>query len=750
MSGRAGPTTSTDLFGEPPAAPASGSPAAAGLAQVLVPVALEASYTYRVPPGMAVGPGSIVRVPLGPRHVVGVVTAEAPTLSAGSNRLRAIEGVFPAPPLRPALLALVDWVARYTLTPRGMVLRMVLRAPEALEPEAPVRAVVRDGDAPERLTEARRRVLAAMAEQEGMAWSRGGLAAAAGVSGSVIDGLLAAGTLREVLLPAGPPVRPPEPGFNPRALTADQAAAAGHLRAGFDEGAPVTLLEGVTGSGKTDAYLEAVAECIRRGRQALVLVPEIALTKAFLDRFAERFGSLPAEWHSEATPKSRARAWRGAAEGTVKVVVGARSALFLPFADLGLIVVDEEHDPAYKQEEWATYHARDMAVVRGRLERAPVVLASATPSLESRHNAERGRYRHVVLPRRATGQSMPDLVAIDMRRAGPPRGRFLAPGLVSAIDAATRRGEQALLFLNRRGYAPLTLCRACGHRFQCPNCSAWLVEHRFRGRLECHHCGHAEPVPETCPACGAVESLAACGPGVERVAEELQALLPDRRTVVLSSDLAGGVQRLRAEMQAIERGECDIIVGTQLVAKGHTFPKLSLVGVVDADLGLAHGDPRAAERTFQLLAQVTGRAGRVAGRGMGFLQTFVPESPVIRALVSGDPERFYEVEMREREAARMPPFGRLAALVVSAEDRRAAEDHARLLARLAPADGAVDILGPAEAPLAMVRGRHRFRLLAHGPRETDLSGYVRAWLSAAPKSPAGVDVAVDIDPQSFL
>jgi primosomal protein N' (replication factor Y) len=735
-----------DLFAEPPQpdAPAAGP----GLAQVMALVALDASYTYRVPPGMDLGPGSIVRVPLGTRAVLGVVTDEAPTLSAGSNRLRAVERTFDVPRLKPGLTAFAEWVSRYTLTPRGMVYRMTVRAPEALDPEPPVRAVVRAGPPPERMTDARRRVLAVLEREEGLAWTRTGLAAAAGVTPSVVDGLVAAGALAEVFLPAGPPVRRPEPDFDRRDLTPDQAAAAAALSAGF-EAPGVTLLEGVTGSGKTDVYLEAVAECLRRGRQALVLVPEIALTKAFLDRFAGRFGSLPAEWHSEATPKTRARTWRGVATGSVRVVVGARSALFLPFENLGLIVVDEEHDPAYKQEEWATYHARDMAVVRGRIEAVPVVLASATPSLETRLNADRGRYRHLTLPRRATGQALPELVAIDMRRAGPPKGRFLAPGLVSAIEAVTGRGEQALVFLNRRGYAPLTLCRSCGHRFQCPNCSAWLVDHRFRGRLACHHCGHVEPRPETCPACGSVDSLVACGPGVERVAEELGALLPDRRTVVLSSDVAGGITRLRAEMQAVERGECDIVVGTQLVAKGHTFPKLTLVGVVDADLGLAHGDPRAAERTFQLLAQVTGRAGRVAGRGIGILQTFAPENPVIAALVSGDPERFYATELREREAARMPPFTRLAALVVSAGERTAAEDHARALARAAPPDPAVEVLGPAEAALAVVRGRHRFRLLAQAGRDVDLSAWVRRWLAVAPAPRGGVQVTVDIDPQSF-
>ncbi|WP_181701574.1 primosomal protein N' [Chthonobacter albigriseus] len=739
-------TSALDLFGDA-APPQTGR---RDVVQVVTPVAIEESYTYRVPPGVEVPPGSIVRVPLGPRQVVGVVTAETPTLNASSNRLRAIETVFDAPPLSGHLLAFVDWVAKYTLTPRGMVMRMALRAPEALDPEPPIRGVVRSGPAPERVTPARRRLLSLMDEHEGAAWTRSGLASAAGVSPSVVDGLLEAGTLAEVEMPAGPPIREPEPDFNPRPLTDAQNAAAATLSAAVGKGASVTLLDGVTGAGKTDVYMEVVAECLRQGGQALILVPEIALTKAFLERFSERFGAVPAEWHSDVSPKTRARVWRGVAEGRVRVVVGARSALFLPFRQLGLIVVDEEHDPAYKQEEWATYHARDMAVVRGRIESIPVVLASATPSLETKVNADRGRYGNVLLPARATGQSMPEIAAIDMRKAGPPRGRFLAPGLVRAIRETTERGEQALLFLNRRGYAPLTLCRSCGHRFQCPNCSTWLVDHRFRGRLACHHCGHMEPRPESCPSCGTMDSLVACGPGIERVAEELQELLPDKRAIVLSSDIAGGVQRLRAELEAIAKGECDVIIGTQLVAKGHNFPRLTLVGVVDADLGLGHGDPRASERTFQLLAQVTGRAGRIAGKGFGILQTYAPENPVIQALVSGDPDRFYDTEMREREQAHMPPFGRLAAVIVSGPTRERAEDHARALARAAPHGAVVEVLGPAEAPLAVIRGRHRFRLLAHGPRDHDLSGWVRAWLGAAPKATGGVEVFVDVDPQSFV
>jgi primosomal protein N' (replication factor Y) len=723
------------------------SPPAPLVASVLTPVALESAYSYLVPDGMRVVPGSIVRVPLGPREIVGCVW-EVGGEAGTTKRLRAISHVFDAPPIAEPLRDFVDWVARYTLTARGMILRMVLRAPEALEPEAPMRGVALGGPPPERLTPARRRVLEAL--EDAPAWTRTGLAAAAGVSPGVVDGLIASGTLMEVSLTRSSYGPAPDPDFAAPTLTPDQATGATELRARIGAGFSVSLIDGVTGSGKTEVYLEAVAECLRKGRQALVLVPEIALTQAFLERFAERFGARPAEWHSDVTPRNRARTWRAAATGEVSVVVGARSALYLPFRDLGLIAVDEEHDAAYKQEEWASYNARDMAVVRARLSDIPLVLASATPSLETQMNVAWGRYHAIRLPERASGAAMPEIRLVDMRRYPPERGRWLSPPLVRAVEEAVGRGEQALLFLNRRGYAPLTLCRACGHRFQCPNCSTWLVDHRFRGTLECHQCGHVERRPESCPSCGALDSLVSCGPGVERIAEEVHARWPGFRTVVMSSDMTGGVQRQRLEFAEIEKGNCDIVIGTQLVAKGHNFPGLSLVGVIDADIGLQHGDLRAAERTFQLLAQVTGRAGRLAGKGRGLIQTYAPEHPVMAAIASGDRERFYGAETEAREMAGMPPFGRLASLVVSAPEKTEAHAYARALARAAPVSGDIAVLGPAEAPLSILRGRHRFRLLVHGARASDMQGFLRGWLGGAPKALGGVKLQVDVDPQSFL
>jgi primosomal protein N' (replication factor Y) len=720
----------------------------ARVVDVLVPVALDQAYSYRVPDGMALGPGDIVSVPLGARECLGVVWADnlAPNPRL-HNRLKNIDDRLDYPPLKPELRQFVDWVAQYTLAARGTVLRMALRMGD-LGPARERIGVRLAGPPPQRMTPARARVLRVLAD--GFTHHKGDLAREAGVSPGVIDGLVDEGTLETVVLPPEPLMRVPDPEFRIPDFSLGQLAAADALRTAADQGGyTVSLLDGVTGSGKTEVYFEAVAETIRRGHQTLILMPEIALTAGFLDRFAERFGVRPAEWHSQLGARKRARTWEAVAKNEVPVVVGARSALFLPYADLGLIVVDEEHDPAYKQEDGAHYHARDMAVVRGSIGKFPVVLASATPSVESEVNARRGRYRRIHLPERFGGAHLPAIEAIDMRREGPPRGRFISPKLAEAVQHVLERREQALLFLNRRGYAPLTLCRACGFRLHCPNCDAWLVDHRFRKRLVCHHCGFAMPPPAACPNCHAADSFAPVGPGVERLEQEAAELFPGTRILVLSSDLVESVERLRSELDDVAQGRFDIVIGTQLVAKGHHFPKLNLVGIVDADLGLGNGDPRAAERTFQLLHQVVGRAGREEGRGIGFLQTHQPEHPVMKALILGDREAFYKNEIEAREKSGYPPFGRLASLIVSANDRHKAEAYGRTLASLAPKDEHVRVLGPAEAPVAVMRGRHRFRLLAKSPRAFDLSGYMREWLTAAPKPKGNLQLEVDIDPMSF-
>jgi primosomal protein N' (replication factor Y) (superfamily II helicase) len=717
---------------------------------VLVPVALDHAYSYRAPRELALKPGDIVSVPLGAREAVGVVWADNVEIKPGlHNRMKDVELKLDYPPLKPELRKFVDWVSGYTLSPRGMVLRMCLRMGQHLGPAREKVGVRLASAQPKRMTAPRARVLQLLAD--GMLRTKSEAAQEAGVSPGVIDSLVDDGALETVVLPPEPVARPPDPEHRVPEFTDAQRAAADVLRATIGKGGfSVTLLDGVTGSGKTEVYFEAVAETVRRGRQVLILMPEIALTAQFLDRFAERFGVRPAEWHSEIAPRLRARTWTAVANGEAPVIVGARSALFLPYADLGLIVLDEEHDPAYKQEDGVRYHARDMAVVRAREAGIPIVLSSATPSVETVVNARRGRYAHVHLPERFGGQHLPSGEAIDLRREGPPRGRFIAPRLAEAVKIALERGEQALLFLNRRGFAPLTLCNACGHRMACPNCDAWLVDHRFRRRLVCHHCGYAVPTPAQCPKCEAQGSFVAVGPGVERLEQEAAELFPGARMLVLSSDLVDSVERLRQELDDVAEGRFDIVIGTQLVAKGHHFPKLNLVGIVDADLGLANGDPRAAERTFQLLHQVVGRAGREEGRGYGYLQTHQPEHPVMRALIAQDREAFYAAEIEVREKTGYPPFGRLASLLVSGGDKHATEAYARKIAAAAPHDETVRILGPAEAPLAVVRGRYRFRILVKAPRGYDLSAYLRQWLAAVPKAKGTLKLEVDVDPMSFL
>ncbi|KAI94463.1 primosome assembly protein PriA [Rhodomicrobium udaipurense JA643] len=717
---------------------------------VLLPLALDEPYTYEVPAGETLAPGDFVVVPLGPVKRIGVVWREASARPVDPRKLKPVLArLDEVPPLPPLNLAFADWVAQYTLAPKGMVLQMMMSARLVFEAEEPRFGFRGGSGVPSRMTDARQRVMAAVAD--GAVWSKKRLMDAAGVSAAVIDGLAEADALIRAELPRTRAFAP-RPDFAFASLSDAQLTAAGALQQTIAEGGfSATLLDGVTGSGKTEVYFEAVAEALRHGeRQVLILLPEIALTNQFLERFERRFGCRPGEWHSAVSPKERARVWRGVALGEVRVVCGARSALFLPFTDLGLIVVDEEHDPSFKQDDRVTYQARDMAVVRASLGKIPIVLASATPSVESIVNVQRGRYRHAVLPGRFSGNALPDVEAVDLRAVPPERGMWISEPLVGAVNEALAKGEQALLFLNRRGYAPLTLCRACGHRFTCPQCTAYLVEHRLRGRLVCHHCGFSLPFPKACPSCHGEATLAASGPGIERVTEEAQNRWPDARLAVLSSDLVPSTAALREILTRITEGDVDIVVGTQLVSKGHNFPKLSFVGVVDGDLSLATADPRAGERTFQLLHQVTGRAGRFGAPGRGLIQTHFPDHPVMRALVTGDREAFYEAEIGLREEAGYPPFGRLAALIVSGKTRYDAEGYARALALAAPEASRIQVLGPVEAPLAIIRGLHRQRLLVKAAREADLQAYLRAWLAGVDAPRGGVTLHIDVDPHSFL
>jgi primosomal protein N' (replication factor Y) len=711
---------------------------------------LDRALDYRAPAG-GVAPGDFVLAPLGPRRVLGVVWGPG---AGGFDpaKLRDLAGRLDLPPMRAQMRAFLARAADYTLTPLSAMLRLATRAPGLGAPPAARPLLRLTGETPGRMTPARVRVLAAFAQYGNLGFAPGELAALAGVGPAVVRGLEAEGAIRRETLARDAPFPALDPAAPAPTLSPDQGAAAARLRAAVAAAAySATLLKGVTGSGKTEVYLEAVAECLDRGRQALVLLPEIALSSQFLDRVEARFGARPAEWHSGVTQANRRRVWRATATGEARLVVGARSALFLPFAALGLVVVDEEHDGSYKQEDGVLYHARDMAVLRASIEGAAVVLASATPSLETWANADAGRYARLDLPERFGAAALPEMRAIDLRIDEPPPGRWISEPLAAAVSARLAAGEQSLLFLNRRGYAPLTICRACGGQIGCDACDARMVEHRFRGRLVCHQCGATKPIPAACPACGVEGRMAALGPGVERLAEEAAALWPAARVALLSSDLAESAGALKARIDAIAGGGADVVIGTQIVSKGHNFPQLTLVGVIDADLGLQGGDLRAAEKTFQLMRQVAGRAGRAERPGLALVQTHQPEHPCLRAILSGDDEGFWRAEAAARARAGAPPFGRMAGVLVTAADEARAWEVARALARASEplrAAGAA-LWGPAPAPVARIRGRHRLRLLVQAPRGAALQPALRAWLAAAPP-PGPVRITVDVDPHSFF
>ena len=715
--------------------------------RVLLPLPLSEAYEYGLPTGMEMPLGGFVKVPFGPRVITGVVWGTG-TGAISAERLRDVLTLLDTPPMPKALRELIDWVAAYTLSPPGAVLRMAMSVPEALSP-APERIVfVRGENTPNRLTPARLRVLGRI--DDGPPRTRGELAREAGVSPGVISGLVEAGALRALTRPSEPAPEAPDWRRAGPKLSAAQAEAAVTL--GTQVGRHrfcVTLLDGVTGAGKTEVYFEAIGGALSAGKQVLVLVPEIALGTQWLSRFTARFGAAPEQWHSDLTRAHRRRVWRAVAKGAARVVVGARSALFLPFASLGLIVVDEEHDGSFKQEDGVIYHARDMAVVRARLEDVPIVLASATPSLETIVNVTRGRYQTVRLPARHGGAPLPRIEALDMRRHPPERGRWLSPVLSDSLAQTVASGEQGLFFLNRRGYAPLTLCRACGHRMGCPTCSAWLVEHRRIGFLLCHHCGYRAALPDTCPSCGASDKFAACGPGIERLAEEIGSTYPDLRFEVMASDTLAGPTAVAELFDRFGKREIDLLIGTQIIAKGHHFPWLTLVGVIDADLGLAGGDLRAAERTYQLLHQVAGRAGRKDKPGRVVLQTFMPEHPVMQALVGADRDRFLANESSERKTLGLPPFGRLAALIITGPVEPSVAAAAQDLRRGAPHAENISVIGPAPAPLHILRGRYRYRLLVKAGRGAPLQKYLRRWLGSV-KVRAPTRVQVDIDPYNFF
>ena len=717
------------------------------LVAVLTSQPLDRMLDYKAPKG-GCRLGAFVEVPLGPRKVLGVVWAPGMG-DFDYAKTRSVIQVLDVAPMLQSMQKFLCRVSDYTLTPMPKMLRLATRAPGLGDPPS-MRHVYRIGDIKIiRMTDNRQRVLALLGEFPEQSFMLKELAEAAEVTTSVVKGLVKLGAVAEHATPQDMPFPILDPSLPSKELSGDQEAAVEYLQ-GNGAGYSTTLLKGVTGSGKTEVYLEAVAACLKQGRQALVLLPEIALTSEFLTRVEARFGARPAEWHSDVTMTERRRTWKMVGHRNAQMVVGARSALFLPFQDLGLIVVDEEHDSSYKQEDGVLYNARDMAVLRASLVGGQVVLASATPSLESWANVESGKYRKIDLKSRFGVAKMPEMRAIDMRKETLPGDRWISLNLHKMVEARIEAGEQSLLFINRRGYAPITLCRACGNQVGCDSCDARMVEHRVLKRLMCHQCGETKPVPKICPSCKAEGRLAVVGPGVERLAEEATALFPDAKVAVLSSDLFSSARALKAQIAALAAGEVDVIIGTQLVAKGHNFPLLTLVGVIDADLGLQGSDLRAAERTFQLMRQVAGRAGRSDKPGVAILQTHQPEHPVIRAILGGDEETFWQTEAREREVAGVPPYGRLVGVVLSSNNEQEAFDVGQAMARncIPLTKVGAQVFGPAPAPITRIRGRHRVRLLVKASKSTPIQTALTEW-AAQFKLPNSLRLSIDIDPQSF-
>lgn len=717
------------------------------ICSVLVTSPVDKAYDYLIPEGMEIEIGDYVTVPLGARAVHGVVWALGGASEVASSRLKAVLQKHDLPPMPEMQRKFVDWVAQYNMESRGGVLKMAVSVPQALEPPQPLTGyVLGDGKTSHEKAD---KIVALL--EDGLPRRLSEITQQSGCSASTVKTLVKHGVLQAINIFAKAPCAHPNPDFAPKNLTPEQHKAADKIVVRLGKGGYETfLLDGVTGSGKTEVYFEGIAEILKEGRgQVLILMPEIALSNSFIQRFAARFGVKPALWHSSLTPAQRRLTWRSIVTGQTKVVVGARSALFLPYADLKMIVVDEEHDGAFKQEDVTIYNARDMAVVRAHMGKIPVVLASATPSLETIHNVWEGRYTHLVLPDRYGGASKPDIHIIDLRVDKPERLHFISPALRDEVQKTIALGQQALLFLNRRGFAPLTLCRTCGHRMECPKCTAWLVEHRRTNHLQCHHCGFSVKIPSQCPSCQDTDSLVACGPGVERIAEEVKEYFPEARTLILASDITDTHDKLIKALDAIKNGDVDIVIGTQIIAKGHHFPKMTCVGIIDADLGLSGGDLRATERSFQLLHQVAGRAGREQLKGSVYLQTYNAEQRVMQMIAADNRDLFLEAEAGERQHAHMPPFSRLAALVVTGKNEAQTKDVAVALGRAAPRVEGVQILGPAPAQMYRIRGNYRQRLLVRAEKNLNIQKLIAEWLGSL-KIPSSVRVVIDIDPQNFL
>lgn len=713
-------------------------------AQILLPMPFNEAFDYQVPNGMLLQKGDFVEVPLGAQKRAGVVWGFEPPKTQ-IDKVKPINRKLEIPPLSSDLISFIEWVARYHVTYIGNILAQVLRPQEILQ-DGPFRneIIMGEGDF-DRLTASREKLLNFVKTQS-QSLARQELAAQSGASVSIISQAIKAGVLKEVKTETDAPF--PEPNTQFHSELNDAQAAAVH--AIISETRPC-LLDGITGSGKTEVYLETIARLIENDEKAqiLILLPEIALTQAIIARIETHFGARPIEWHNEISIAAKRRAWRQINRGNARIIIGARSAIFLPFQNLKLIVVDEEHDTSFKQEDGLRYNARDLAVVRAKFSGARLILASATPSLESRNNAKTQKYRHLFLKTRFGQAALPNIELVSLKEFPPPKEKWLSPLMIEGIADSLSRKEQALLFLNRRGYAPHVLCTRCGHRMMSPNSDSWLVEHRFSGQLVCHLTGYSIKKPVNCPACNGFDTLSSIGPGVERIAIEVKELFPKANIEILSSDTALNPHTLREIVERMEKGEIDILIGTQIVAKGHNFPNLTFVGIVDGDLSLKGGDPRAGERTYQLLTQVAGRAGRTGLKSRAMIQTYYPDNEAFQALLNNDREGFLNIESDMRALTGLPPFGRLASLQLMAKSDEALDNAKDIVnAALINAEG-IEVFGPAAPPIALIRGWRRLRYLVKSEKNVDISAFVLAWRKRI-KLPATVRLIIDIEPYSFM
>lgn len=728
------------------------------IVKVLIPNVVNAGYDYRLT--QVADLGSFVRVSVMNRPYIGVIIGPGDSNLPG-DKIKNVNDVFNFGKLAPSDIQWILKMSEWTMMSPGAVLRLIVNVPDAFLPPKQEQLYTFNPDKHARMTDARQAVADAFASNDNDAMSASDIQNIAYVSSAIVRSMIKA----QLLIPAQLRDVVEHKDFNYTysdmgnvVLNSEQQYAADEIAKYINNDFSVHLLDGITGSGKTQVYFDAAWRAYRSGKAVLLMMPEIALTAQFMSRFESRFGARPVVWHSNLTAARRRDIWRGVATGDIRLVVGTRSALFLPWQNLGLIVVDEEHDGSYKQEDMGNYHARDMAILRAAIARFPVILASATPSAETIKNVSVGKYKHLRLTSRFGGAQMPTIETIDLRNDRPAdymidqdpdklQPGAISPTLIHTIDETLTAGQQVMLFINRRGFAPIVQCKKCGWVASCPDCSVGMTYHKKLGKLLCHMCGRTAILPDVCPDCGNAVSMR--GVGLEKVQEEINNKFPDAKTALVSSDTMMSRQALERLVGKMESGEIDIVIGTQILAKGHHFPNLTLVGVVDSDQGLFGTDFRAGEHTFQQLFQVAGRAGRGSTPGRVLLQTYQPDHPVLRAICASDRDTFMSNDMAARAAAKMPPYGQLIAIIVEANKESVLQQYCAQLAAAAPDLKGGKIMGPIAAGVYQIRNWYRMRFLVAGDERANLQPAVKLWLAKV-KQPANVRVKVDVNPMNFM